>query len=69
MTIGFVCTWFQVFNVPVYWPVLVVYWIILFALTSECSLKEESFEGVGARYESISQSSDGHLDTDKTSCM
>ena len=35
MTIAFACTWFEVFNVPVFWPVLVVYWIVLFALTSE----------------------------------
>ena len=34
--IGFVCTWFSAFNVPVFWPVLVVYWIILFTLTSMC---------------------------------
>ncbi|MCJ1254534.1 retention in endoplasmic reticulum protein 1 [Lignoscripta atroalba] len=33
ITIGFLCTWFEVFNVPVFWPVLVVYWIILFCLT------------------------------------
>ena len=33
--IAFVCAWFEVFNVPVFWPVLVVYWIILFTLTSE----------------------------------
>ena len=35
IVIGFLCSWFQVFNVPVFWPVLVVYWMILFALTSE----------------------------------
>jgi hypothetical protein len=35
ITIGFVCTWFSIFDVPVFWPVLVVYWLILFALTSE----------------------------------
>jgi hypothetical protein len=33
--IGFVCSWFEVFNVPVFWPVLVMYWIILFVLTSK----------------------------------
>lgn len=33
--IGFTCTWFEIFDVPVFWPVLVVYWIILFMLTSE----------------------------------
>jgi hypothetical protein len=35
VAIGFVCTWFSIFDVPVFWPVLVVYWLILFALTSE----------------------------------
>ena len=35
ITIGFVCSWFEVFNLPVFWPVLVVYWLILFMLTSK----------------------------------
>jgi hypothetical protein len=34
IAIGFTCTWFTIFDVPVFWPVLVVYWLILFALTS-----------------------------------
>jgi len=33
-TIGFFCTWFEVFDIPVFWPVLVVYWFLLFILTS-----------------------------------
>ena len=33
--IAFVCTWFRIFDVPVFWPVLVMYFIILFSLTSE----------------------------------
>ena len=33
--IAFICSWFTIFDIPVFWPVLVVYWIILFALTSE----------------------------------
>ncbi|KAI1212921.1 retrieval of early ER protein Rer1 [Annulohypoxylon truncatum] len=33
IAIGFVCSWFEIFNVPVFWPVLVMYWIILFVLT------------------------------------
>ncbi|CAP69060.1 uncharacterized protein PODANS_7_10200 [Podospora anserina S mat+] len=33
ISISFVCTWFEVFNVPVFWPVLVMYWIMLFVLT------------------------------------
>lgn len=35
--IAFLCSWFEVFNVPVFWPVLVMYWIILFVLTSQFS--------------------------------
>ncbi len=37
VVISFVCSWFSVFDLPVFWPVLVMYWIILFALTSEYS--------------------------------
>jgi Rer1 family len=32
---GFVATWFTIFDIPVFWPVLVIYWIILFCLTSK----------------------------------
>ena len=37
IAISFFCTWFQIFNVPVFWPVLVVYFLILFSLTSKSS--------------------------------
>ena len=40
ITIGFFCTWFQMFDIPVFWPVLVVYWFLLFTLTSEYTLFE-----------------------------
>lgn len=43
ITIGFLCSWFEIFNVPVFWPVLVMYWIILFVLTSKL------FSGPSAR--------------------
>lgn len=33
VVISFCCSWFELFNVPVFWPVLVMYWIILFVLT------------------------------------
>ncbi|KAI9802925.1 MAG: retention in endoplasmic reticulum protein 1 [Sarcosagium campestre] len=33
LVIGFFCSWFEIFNIPVFWPVLVVYWLILFSLT------------------------------------
>lgn len=38
ITIGFVCSFFTIFDLPVFWPVLVMYWIILFALTSKFSV-------------------------------
>ena len=31
----FVASWFEIFNLPVFWPVLVVYWLILLFLTSK----------------------------------
>ncbi|KXJ94520.1 retrieval of early ER protein Rer1 [Microdochium bolleyi] len=33
IAISFLCSWFEIFNVPVFWPVLVMYWFILFILT------------------------------------
>ena len=41
VAIAFLCTWFSIFDVPVFWPVLVVYWLVLFALTSESGHNEE----------------------------
>lgn len=35
IAIAFFCSWFEIFNVPVFWPVLVMYWFILFFLTSK----------------------------------
>jgi hypothetical protein len=34
VVISFVCSWFEIFNIPVFWPVLVMYWLMLFILTS-----------------------------------
>ncbi|KAJ9629150.1 retention in endoplasmic reticulum protein 1 [Knufia peltigerae] len=33
VTLSFFCSWFEIFNLPVFWPVLVMYWLILFLLT------------------------------------
>lgn len=33
IAISFLCSWFEIFNVPVFWPVLVMYWFLLFFLT------------------------------------
>lgn len=39
IAIAFVCSWFTAFDLPVFWPVLVVYWLILVFLTSKCVVK------------------------------
>lgn len=31
--IGFVLTFFPVFDVPVFWPILLFYWVVLFTVT------------------------------------
>ncbi|KAH9856001.1 retrieval of early ER protein Rer1 [Lenzites betulinus] len=31
--VAIVCSFFEMFDVPVYWPILVVYWFVLFLLT------------------------------------
>ncbi|WPH02179.1 Hypothetical protein R9X50_00503400 [Acrodontium crateriforme] len=33
IVLGMLCCWSQIFNLPVFWPVLVVYWLILVFLT------------------------------------
>jgi len=33
VVIAFMCSWSEIFNLPVFWPVLVVYWLILVFLT------------------------------------
>lgn len=33
VVIAFCCSWSEIFNLPVFWPVLVVYWLILVVLT------------------------------------
>nr|ACO11374.1 RER1 [Caligus rogercresseyi] len=37
--VAFVCTFFSVFNIPVFWPILVMYFIILFCITMKRQIK------------------------------
>merc|ERR1719175_11186 len=37
--IAFVCTFFELFNVPVFWPILVMYFITLFCITMKRQIK------------------------------
>lgn len=34
VVLAFCCSWSQIFNLPVFWPVLVVYWLILVVLST-----------------------------------
>jgi hypothetical protein len=33
--VSFVCTFFSVFDVPVFWPILLIYFFVLFAVTMQ----------------------------------
>ena len=35
IVIGITCSFFRAFDLPVFWPILVMYWFLLFVLTSE----------------------------------
>lgn len=37
--IGMICTFFEVFNIPVFWPILVMYFITLFCITMKRQIK------------------------------
>ncbi|XP_045473063.1 protein RER1 isoform X1 [Harmonia axyridis] len=37
--IGFICTFFECFNIPVFWPILVMYFITLFCITMKRQIK------------------------------
>ena len=37
------CTFFSIFNIPVFWPILVLYFIILFSITMKRQIKVTSF--------------------------
>ncbi|EDW84853.1 protein RER1 [Drosophila tropicalis] len=37
--IGLICTFFEFFNVPVFWPILVMYFITLFCITMKRQIK------------------------------
>lgn len=44
--IAFVVTFFRIFDVPVFWPILVFYWVLLFTLT----MKKQIMHMVKHRY-------------------
>ncbi|XP_057500011.1 protein RER1A-like isoform X1 [Actinidia eriantha] len=44
--IAFVMTFFSIFNVPVFWPILLFYWVILFTIT----MKRQILHMVKYRY-------------------
>lgn len=41
--IGIICTFFEVFNIPVFWPILVMYFITLFCITMKRQIKVSDF--------------------------
>ncbi|ESO95778.1 hypothetical protein LOTGIDRAFT_188487 [Lottia gigantea] len=39
IVIGMICTFFEALNIPVFWPILVMYFIILFTITMKRQIK------------------------------
>ena len=39
LLIGFTMTFFPMFDLPVFWPVLLLYWIMLFTVTMKKQIK------------------------------
>jgi hypothetical protein len=39
LLIGFVMTFFPVFDVPVFWPILLMYWFVLFFVTMKRQIR------------------------------
>ncbi|EFJ07768.1 hypothetical protein SELMODRAFT_171760 [Selaginella moellendorffii] len=37
--VAFALTFFSIFDVPVFWPILLLYWVVLFALTMKRQIK------------------------------
>jgi hypothetical protein len=57
IVIGITCSFFRAFDLPVFWPILVMYWFLLFVLTSKC------FFGRGEVDDADSQKCDGRFST------
>lgn len=39
IVIAITCTFFEFFNIPVFWPILVMYFIVLFVITMKRQIK------------------------------
>lgn len=39
LVVAFVLTFFSIFDVPVFWPILLLYWIVLFVLTMKRQIR------------------------------
>ena len=39
LLIGMLCTMFEFFNIPVFWPILVLYFVILFTITMKKQIR------------------------------
>lgn len=60
VVISFFCSWWEIFNVPVFWPVLLFYWIILFFLTSKSTCIAMNATNTRAYNNSSAQTNPAH---------
>lgn len=57
--VAMVCTFFEAFNVPVFWPILVMYFIMLFCITMKRQIKVKMHTAACARQPSLSSCCSG----------
>ena len=39
LVVAFILTFFSIFDVPVFWPILLLYWVVLFVLTMKRQIR------------------------------
>ena len=72
VVIAITCTFFEFFNIPVFWPILVMYFIVLFVITmkrqikvSNTQLLEQTFQVTRDNF----SSSNGHVSVQVTKLL
>lgn len=47
IVVAMFCTFFEVFNIPVFWPILVMYFLILFCVTMKRQIRVSTILIIG----------------------
>ena len=53
VVIAITCTFFEFFNIPVFWPILVMYFIVLFVITMKRQIKVSQKHELAQKHDNI----------------